>query len=195
MVLTSSRILSCEVWLILMRKTSAPASNSRRIMALSEEAGPSVARILMRRRRLMVCSPAPRRVAERRAGARPQEGLSRPFTAAVIVERVDVVKPRDQRALQQGFTTARRHVPPAFGGPAFGILVAKRDAHPARGFVQKTKVRRGRIVPQAHHHKRQRRQQTGGQASGQEAAGLGSFADHLAKLYQFFDDFARAGLC
>src|ERR1700722_6610046 len=53
MVLTSSRILSCEVWLILMRKTSAPASNSRLIMALSEEAGPSVARILIRRRRLM----------------------------------------------------------------------------------------------------------------------------------------------
>src|SRR5579863_6091082 len=53
MVLTSSRILSCGVWLILMRKTSAPASNSRRIMALSEEAGPSVARILIRRRRLM----------------------------------------------------------------------------------------------------------------------------------------------
>src|SRR6266699_6104274 len=55
MVLTSSRILSCEVWLILMRNTSAPASNRRRIIALSEEAGPSVARILMRRRRLMVC--------------------------------------------------------------------------------------------------------------------------------------------
>src|ERR1700710_726089 len=53
MVLTSSRILSCEVWLILMRKTSAPASNSRRIIALSEEAGPRVARILMRRRRLI----------------------------------------------------------------------------------------------------------------------------------------------
>src|SRR5713101_5369245 len=55
MVLTSSRIVSCEVWLILMRRTSAPASNKRRIIALSEEAGPSVARILMRRRRLMVC--------------------------------------------------------------------------------------------------------------------------------------------
>src|SRR5260221_14776752 len=53
MVLTSSRILSCEVWLILMRKTSAPASNRRRIIALSEDAGPRVARILMRRRRLM----------------------------------------------------------------------------------------------------------------------------------------------
>src|SRR5579862_4347963 len=55
MVLTSSRILSCEVWLILMRKTSAPASKRRRIIAASEEAGPSVARILMRRRRLMAC--------------------------------------------------------------------------------------------------------------------------------------------
>src|SRR5450756_2424981 len=53
MVFTSSRILSCEVWLMLMRNTSAPASNRRRIIALSEEAGPSVARILMRRRRLM----------------------------------------------------------------------------------------------------------------------------------------------
>src|SRR5712675_1557182 len=51
MVLTSSRIVSCEVWLILMRKTSAPASNRRRIIALSEDAGPSVARILMPRRR------------------------------------------------------------------------------------------------------------------------------------------------
>src|SRR3954468_25050578 len=55
MVLTSSRILSWGVWLILMRNTSAPASNSLRIIALSEEAGPRVARILIRRRRLIVC--------------------------------------------------------------------------------------------------------------------------------------------
>src|SRR6476660_4063237 len=64
MVLTSSRILSCEVWLILMRKTSAPASNRRRIIALSEDAGPSVARILIRRRRLMVWFRALRLVAD-----------------------------------------------------------------------------------------------------------------------------------
>src|ERR1700675_2873530 len=64
MVLTSSRILSCEVWLILMRKTSARASNSRRIMALSEEAGPSVARILIRRRRLMAWFRAQRLAAD-----------------------------------------------------------------------------------------------------------------------------------
>src|SRR3982075_4636937 len=53
MVVTNSRILSCEVWLILMRNTSPPAANRRRIIALSEDAGPRVARILMRRRRLI----------------------------------------------------------------------------------------------------------------------------------------------
>src|SRR5580692_9866488 len=58
MVLTSSRILSCGVWLILMRKTSAPASNSFRMTLLSEETGPSVARILIRRIRLMASSRA-----------------------------------------------------------------------------------------------------------------------------------------
>src|SRR6185295_11369238 len=63
MVFTSSRILSCGVWLILMRNTSAPASNSLRIIALSEEAGPRVARILMRRRRLILCFRALRLVA------------------------------------------------------------------------------------------------------------------------------------
>src|SRR3954468_7441235 len=57
MVLTSSRILSCGVWLILMRNTSAPASNSLRIIALSDDAGPSVARILIRRSRLIVWAP------------------------------------------------------------------------------------------------------------------------------------------
>src|SRR5665213_3786232 len=73
MVLTSSRILSCEVWLMLIRNTSAPASNSRRIMVLSEEAGPSVARILMRRKRLMACLQAPLGVAEQ-----PQPEALRP---------------------------------------------------------------------------------------------------------------------
>src|SRR5919109_4003040 len=57
MVLTSSRILSCGVWLILMRNTSAPASNSFRIIALSDDAGPRVARILMRRSRLIAWAP------------------------------------------------------------------------------------------------------------------------------------------
>src|ERR1700756_1591654 len=55
MVATNSRILSCGVWLILMRKMSAPASNRRRIIALSDDAGPRVARIFIRRIRLMAC--------------------------------------------------------------------------------------------------------------------------------------------
>src|SRR5882757_1563306 len=67
MVLTSSRILSCEVWLMLMRNTSAPASNSLRIIALSDDAGPRVARILIRRSRLIAW--APRLAADR---ARPE---------------------------------------------------------------------------------------------------------------------------
>src|SRR5437762_6865736 len=57
MVETNSRILSCGVWLILMRNTSAPASNSFRIIALSDDAGPRVARILMRRSRLIAWAP------------------------------------------------------------------------------------------------------------------------------------------
>src|SRR5690348_10427018 len=69
MFLTSSRILSCGVWLILMRNTSAPASNSRRIMALSDDAGPSVARILIRRRRLMAYFRAQRLGDQRRPEA------------------------------------------------------------------------------------------------------------------------------
>src|SRR5580765_7560834 len=57
MVLTSSRILSCGVWLMLIRNTSAPASNSLRIIALSDDAGPRVARILIRRSRLIAWAP------------------------------------------------------------------------------------------------------------------------------------------
>src|SRR5690349_917166 len=51
---TSSRMRSWLVWLMLMRKTSAPASNRRAIISALDDAGPSVATILARRRRLMV---------------------------------------------------------------------------------------------------------------------------------------------
>src|SRR2546423_9262386 len=77
MVETSSRILSCEVWLILMRNTSAPASNSLRIIALSDEAGPRVARILMRRRRLIVWAPRLAADRVRLAASRPAAGRVR----------------------------------------------------------------------------------------------------------------------
>src|SRR5215471_8441765 len=78
MVATSSRILSCGVWLILMRKISAPASNNRRIIALSDDAGPRVARILIRRRRLMACS----RVLGPAAGQTHPEEVSHPADSA-----------------------------------------------------------------------------------------------------------------
>src|SRR3954464_12004851 len=86
MVATSSRILSCGVWLMLMRNTSAPASNSLRIIALSDDAGPRVARILIRRSRLIAWAPrlaadqvrpeALRRATDR---ARRRGRLGRPF--------------------------------------------------------------------------------------------------------------------
>src|SRR5882672_6838850 len=82
MVATSSRILSCEVWLMLMRNTSAPASNSFRIIALSDDAGPRVARILMRRSRLIALAPRlaadPVRLAEE-TGPEPRRGRPVPL--------------------------------------------------------------------------------------------------------------------
>src|SRR5207244_11026759 len=82
MVETSSRILSCGVWLMLMRNTSAPASNSFRIIALSDDAGPRVARILMRRSRLIAWAPwlaaDPVRLAEE-TGREPRRGRPVPL--------------------------------------------------------------------------------------------------------------------
>src|SRR5438552_12489817 len=83
MVLTNSRILSCGVWLMLMRNTSAPASNSFRIIALSDDAGPRVARILMRRSRLIAWAPRlaaadPVRLAEE-TGPEPRRGRPVPL--------------------------------------------------------------------------------------------------------------------
>ncbi len=50
-IATRSRIPSCEAWLMLMRKTSAPAANRAAMVLRSAEAGPRVAMILTRRRR------------------------------------------------------------------------------------------------------------------------------------------------
>src|SRR5882672_12450823 len=74
MVATSSRILSCEVWLMLMRNTSAPASNSLRMIALSDDAGPRVARILIRRSRLIAWAPRLAADRTRPAASRPAPG-------------------------------------------------------------------------------------------------------------------------
>ena len=53
-IATVSRMACGSAWLILMRNTSAPARQSLSIEASSFEAGPSVARILQRRRRLFM---------------------------------------------------------------------------------------------------------------------------------------------
>jgi hypothetical protein len=121
---------------------------------------------------------------------RTHEGLSRPFAAAVIVERVDIIEPCDKRSAQQRLATARGHVPPALGGPALGVLVAQRDADPARSVVAEPEIRRRRTVPQAHHRKRQHRHQAGGQASGEGGMKAENLLGHAAKLYQIIDDFA-----
>src|SRR3977135_1698305 len=70
-----------------MRKTSAPASNRRRIIALSEEAGPRGARILMRRRGLMVFFRA--RAADQTGpeAARPADWAGRVRCPANLVNR------------------------------------------------------------------------------------------------------------
>jgi hypothetical protein len=44
-------------WLMLRRNTSAPASNSLAIISGDSDAGPKVARIFVRRARLMVIAP------------------------------------------------------------------------------------------------------------------------------------------
>ena len=124
---------------------------------------------------------------------RTHEGLSRPFAAAVIVEGVDVIEARDKRSAQQRFATAGGYVPPAFGGPALGVLVAERNADPARRVVAEPKVGRRRTVPQPGERKRQHRQQAGDDARGKGGRWKRIFCSHAAKLYQTIDDFAWPG--
>src|SRR4051812_18158495 len=75
--------------------------------------------------------------------ARAHESLSGPLAPAVVVYRIDVIESCHQGTAQQGFATARRQVPPAFGGPAVVLLVAERDADAARGVVAEAEVRGG----------------------------------------------------
>src|SRR5215470_28663 len=239
---------------MLMRKTSAPARNRLAIMLRSEEAGPRVATILVRRRRrirarsvyvesktrgdalwilclvafsaenrkstfpenaLIAASGRRRRLAgpaghRRRlqhgharlqwlhwrlvcrfgeldgpgrlvagidfeeAGAvvaarqaivgaadgeflfpRAHEGLTRPFAAAVVVDRVDVIEAGDERAPQYGLATAGGNVPPTFRGPAVVLLVADGDPDPIAGVVAEAEVGLGR--PGCQHERRRQR--------------------------------------
>src|SRR5262249_41609018 len=81
---------------------------------------------------------------------RAHEGLTRPFATAVIIDGVDVVIARDQRAAQHGLAAARGDVPPALGGPTVVLLVADRDPDPVAGVVAEAEIgkrRRARERP------------------------------------------------
>src|ERR1700752_2752721 len=68
------------------------------------------------------------------------EGLARPFAATVVVDRIDIIETRDELTFHQGFAFSCWQVPPALGGPAFGLLVTNRDADPAPGVVAEPEV-------------------------------------------------------
>src|SRR5579871_4056246 len=72
--------------------------------------------------------------------ARAHEGLARPFAAAVVVNRVDVVGTRREISTQQRFAIARPYVPPSLGRPAFAVLVANCNADSALGQVAHSKI-------------------------------------------------------
>jgi hypothetical protein len=95
--------------------------------------------------------------------ARAHEGMAGPFTAAVVIYRVNVIVPCNQRAAQQGIAGPGGDVPPAFGGPAFRILVADGDADAAPGVVADAEV-----------GQRRQRGRDGEQQSGRRSAENGS---------------------
>ena len=70
--------------------------------------------------------------------------MTRPFAAAVVIDGIDVIVTCDQRAAEQRFAGTRRDVPPAFGGPALGVLVAERYANAAASVVAQPEVGLGR---------------------------------------------------
>src|SRR5262249_44199986 len=72
--------------------------------------------------------------------SRAHECLAGPFSAAVIVDRIDVIEARDECAPQHSLAAAGGDVPPAFSGPAFVLLVADRDADPVAGIWPEAKT-------------------------------------------------------
>src|SRR5579884_2321334 len=211
---------------MLMRNTSAPAVNSAAIAARSEDAGPRVATILVRRCRLIApgfrlgaatgatgCQ-APRELACRagsaggpplrrlrqlhrpgllipgvdfeKAGpliaasetisraadreflvARAHEGLARPLAAAIIVDRIDIIKSRREISAQQRLAIAGSKVPPAFRRPSLAVFVAERDADSALGEVANAEIGGGWRRHQRRHSCKPEAQQARAQGSGQ----------------------------
>src|SRR5829696_8128852 len=68
------------------------------------------------------------------------EGAAGPFAAAVVVDRIDIVEPRREEALEQRLAAPRRDVPPALRHPALLVAVSDRDADPARRQVAHAQI-------------------------------------------------------
>ena len=76
------------------------------------------------------------------AGA--HKGLPHPFAAAIVVDGIDIIITRDEIALEHGLAGPGRQIPPAFRGPAVGVLVADGDSDPACGVVAEPEIGRRR---------------------------------------------------
>ena len=75
------------------------------------------------------------------------DGLAAPFAAAIIIERVNIVIARDERAFQQHFAGLRGDVPPAFADPAGLVLISDCDTDAAGGRIAELEIRRAEDGP------------------------------------------------
>ena len=76
------------------------------------------------------------------AGA--HKGLPHPLAAVIVVDCVDIIITRDEITLEHGLAGAGGQIPPAFRGPAVGILITDGHAHPACGVVAQPEIGRRR---------------------------------------------------
>src|SRR4029450_2250108 len=108
---------------------------------------------------------------------RAHEGLTGPFAAAIVVDGVDIVEARNQRAPQHGLAAAGGDVPPPLGRPALVLFISDRDPDPIAGIVAKAEVGLGRSGgPCARGHTQRASQEHPGEGpTGQGAAAKLSF--------------------
>ncbi len=66
-----------------------------------------------------------------------------PFAAFVVVEGINIVKPGAKFILDEERAGLAVDVPPTFARPAILVLVADRNADPARRAIAKLELRRG----------------------------------------------------
>ena len=75
---------------------------------------------------------------------------ARPFAPAIVVDGMNIVEAANEHALEQGLAGMGRDVPPAFGGPTFGILVADGHADAACRGIAQLEVGTGNARSQRH---------------------------------------------